>query len=114
MHWPPSIYSIFLILAFTLGLLTEGKHQCATDSGRAAETHAEHLGGPASDQQSTHDCDCLSHCCSLSPATWTPQQPMIVTGADVAIDPGVTGTSQYIPTPQRYLLPLALAPPLAG
>ncbi len=65
MHWSRQICSAFLVAAFTLGILAEGHHQCVTVPDHTSASHTQHTDDPASDQQAPHECDCLSHCCSL-------------------------------------------------
>jgi hypothetical protein len=114
MHWSRQICSAFLVATFTLGILAEGHHQCVTVPDHTSASHTQHTDDPASDQQAPHECDCLSHCCSLIGAAWTPQQPAAYRVTEVQTGPNLTGTSQHLASPLRYRLPLALAPPAAG
>ena len=114
MHWSRQICSAFLAAAFTLGIIAEGHHQCVTVPDHSSARHAQHADDDASDRQTPHECDCLSHCCSLTTAAWTPNEPALDRVAEVRAAPGRTGASQHLASPLRYRLPLALAPPAAG
>jgi hypothetical protein len=113
MPWSQQICSAFLAAAFTLGIVAEGRHQCVTVPDHSSAQHTQHADDDASDRQVPGECDCLSHCCSLTTAAWIPHEPTIerVTGAQAS--PALTGAS-YLASPLRYRLHLALAPPAAG
>lgn len=99
-------------MAFTLGVLAESRQQCGSNPDTASESHAQHVGVPASNQQNAVGYQCLSLCCSLVSAAWTPRRPIISVDTGVEVLHGILGLSQHVSSPQRFLLPPALAPPL--